>query len=325
MNFDRFLQASVNLPYRVCLIPSGRRQSGIAGPAGAVGLRGDSVGKATGDPLIDHAAFVRARDLFVAPSPRLPADAVQALASEVIARMAQGRADTVLAAADPRGWPDFGDRIDRLAHALLALDDGEATEIVMEAHAAGAGVEALYLGLLAGAARLLGEWWEDDRVGSVEVVIGAGRIYAITRGLRRLFGPGPQRGAEYSALFATVPGETHQLGVAMAADLLTIHGWQIVLRSGLDHDALVAQSAAGRYPIIGLSASSVRMLFPLARLIVALRLSNPGVWVLVSGPVVELEPEVVNLVDADAAAAGFAEAERLLEARAAAVAGRGPR
>lgn len=254
--------------------------------------------------------------MFAATSPRLPSDAVQALASEVIARLSQRAAQpeaAVVQVTEGRVDPAMDARIEALCSALTADDDRDATEIVMEAHAAGAAVETLYLGYLAEAARRLGTWWEEDRVSSVEVVIGAGRIYAIMRGLRRLFGPGPARGARYRAMFASVPGETHMLGVAMAADLLTMHGWEIDLRAGLTHDALVAEIGSAAYPIIGLSASSTRMLFPLARLIVALRVSNPGAWIMVSGPVVAQEPEVAHLVDADAAARDFSEAETMME------------
>jgi methanogenic corrinoid protein MtbC1 len=269
--------------------------------------------------VIDAGAFARAKDLFAAPSSRLPSDAVQALASEVLARLANRPAISG-AGRDPAPTGEvqldarMDHRIERLSHALLALDDAEATEIVMDAHADGATVEVLYLGLLAEAARRLGKWWQDDRIASVEVVIGAGRIYAIMRGLRRLFGPGATKGEGFRAAFASVPGETHILGVAMAADLMTMHGWEIDLRAGLDHDTLVAEIGHARYPIIGLSASTGRMLFPLARLIVALRVTNPGAWILVCGPVTDLEPDVVHLVDADAAARDFTEAEVMMEA-----------
>ncbi len=267
--------------------------------------------------VIDAGAFARAKELFVAPSARLPSGAVQALASEVLARLAKKPAAS--ADADPPPTHEISidarmeQRIEALSKALLSMDDHEATEIVMEAHADGATVDVLYLGLLAEAARRLGRWWQDDRIASVEVVIGAGRIYAIMRGLRRLFGPGPARGDGFRAAFGSVPGETHNLGVAMAADLMTLRGWEIDLRAGLDHDTLVAELGHGRYPIIGLSASTGRMLFPLARLIVALRVTNPGSWILVCGPVVDLEPDVVHLVDADAAARDFTEAETMME------------
>jgi methanogenic corrinoid protein MtbC1 len=265
---------------------------------------------------IDEQAFARGRDLFAAPSARLPGKAVEALASEVLARLSiRGGAIDVWRAAEGAGRMEA--RVEALSHALLALDDAEATEIVMQAHADGVEVEALYLGLLAEAARRLGRWWDEDRIASVEVVIGAGRIYAIMRGLRRLFGPGAWRGDRFRAVFASVPGETHVLGVAMAADLLTFHGWQIDLRAGLDHDRLVDEIGNGDYPIIGLSASAPRMLFPLARLIVALRVSNPGAWIIACGGIVDHEPEVAAIVDADAAACDLPAAERLMEAHVA--------
>lgn len=261
--------------------------------------------------VIDASAFERAKGMFVAPSPRLPSNAVEALANEVISRLSNRSVGAVPLAGTGPGTTEA--RIEALCHALLGDDEREATEIVMEARAAGATVEELYLGYLAEAARRLGKWWEDDRVGSVEVVIGAGRIYAIMRGLRRLFGPGPLRGQGFRAVFASVPGETHVLGVAMAADLLTMHGWEIDLRAGLDHDTLVQEIGNHRYPIIGLSAGTSRMLFPLARLIVALRVSNPSAWIMVSGPITDLVPDVVQLVDADACAHDLAEAEAMME------------
>lgn len=48
-----------------------------------------------------------------------------------------------------------------------------------------------------------------------------------------------------SALFATVPGETHTLGITMAADLFWDHGRRIDLRTGLDHDALIDAVVTG--------------------------------------------------------------------------------
>lgn len=261
--------------------------------------------------VIDTHAFDRARSVFGAP--RLPTDAVEALATEVISRLSQRVMQSGVIKADVPTDMQMDARIEALAEALLGFDESAATEIVMEAHAAGASVETLYIGYLADAARRLGRWWDEDRISSVEVVIGAGRIYAIMRGLRRLFGPGPSRGHRYRALFASVPGETHLLGVAMAADLLTIHGWEIDLRAGLDHDALVEEIGHNSYPIIGLSASNSRTLFPLARLIVALRVSNPGAWILVCGGITGIEPEVAHMVDADAAAPDLASAEAMME------------
>jgi methanogenic corrinoid protein MtbC1 len=267
------------------------------------------------DAIIDAHAFERARGLFAAPSPKLPGRAVQALATEVLARLSAKPAAEV-----PFGGETSSERMERrieaLTHALLSVDDTEATDILMEARTDGVAVETLYLDLLAGAAQRLGRWWDEDRIASVEVVIGAGRIYALMRSLRRLFGSGIYRGDRFRAVFASVPGETHVLGVAMAADLLALHGWEIDLRAGLDHDRLVAEVGNADYPIIGLSASSPRMLFPLARLIVALRISNPAAWIIVCGGILDHEPDVAHMVDADAASKDLGDAERLMEAYA---------
>jgi methanogenic corrinoid protein MtbC1 len=269
-------------------------------------------------PIIDAGAFAKARGVFEA-RPAVPSGAVQALASEVILRLSQRHGGPQPVLPDRPEVPidaAMADRIERLGRALLSTDDSEATEIVMEAHDGGADPETIYLGLLSEAARLLGRWWEEDRVSSLEVVLAAGRIYALMRGLRRLFRPELSRGPPFRALFATTPGETHSLGVAMAADILARHGWEIDLRSGLSHDDLVAEVRALGHTTVGLSASSTRMLFALARLIVALRVSNPGIWIIVCGRIVEFEPEVAHLVDADAAAADLTTAEALLEAHA---------
>ncbi|MFN3972275.1 MAG: B12-binding domain-containing protein [Gemmobacter sp.] len=262
------------------------------------------------DAVLDANAFARAKDLF-STTQRLPSNAVEALASEVLARLS-GR--VVLTAAAPVVTCDDREScIEALTRALISADDREATEILMQVRARGVPVEALYDLYLAGAACRLGQLWDDDQIASVEVVLAAGRIYAIMRGLRRMFAPARPRADSFRAVFASVPGETHVLGVAMAADILTLHGWEIDLRAGLDHDRLVAEIGQSSYPIIGLSASSGRMLFPLARLIVALRLSNPSAWIMVCGGIVQIEPDIASLVDADAATADLPSAETLME------------
>jgi MerR family transcriptional regulator, light-induced transcriptional regulator len=278
-------------------------------------------------PGLDAAAFQRGKSVFAAREFPMSNDAVHALAAEVITRLSHRHAAVPQRApsdgrvhADPR----IDARIDALCRALLALDDQAATDIVLQAHAEGASVDSLYLEYLAEAARRLGWWWEEDRVSSVEVVIAAGRVYAIMRGLRRLFGPGDATGTlRPRAIFAATPGETHTLGVTMAADHMGRHGWEIDLRAGLSHEDLVAEIAGKPHAIVGLSASSPRLLFPLARLVVALRVVNPGAWIMVSGRLAEIEPDLAHLVDADAVAVDLGQAVRAMEGRLNELAARG--
>ncbi len=146
------------------------------------------------------------------------------------------------------------------------------------------------------------------------MILGAGRIYAILRDLRSVFLAerlSAPPGAE--AVFASVPGEVHGIGATIAADTMRRKGWDISLRLGLGHDALVSEIARLQPAMLGLSASLPSMTFATARLIVALRIRCPHIWILVAGQIVGHDPDIARIVDADASAATMDEAAALLE------------
>ena len=264
---------------------------------------------------LDRDALQKAWSVFHPKSTRLHDQATRALAVEVLSRMEQSRRIKPLV---PSLHPTEAE-LDGLCAALIRSDEHAASDLIMRAHAAGVEVDTIYHGYLTGAAQHLGQMWDDDRISSADVVIGAGLIYGLMRGMRHLFGSdNALLPDEFRAVFAATPSETHTLGVTMATDLLRRNGWQIDLCVGMDHDTLVDKIGQTPYPIIGLSASTSRMIFPLARLIVALRLSNPGAWIMVSGKITELEPDILMLVDADGTASDLASAEAQMEARLAA-------
>jgi methanogenic corrinoid protein MtbC1 len=180
--------------------------------------------------------------------------------------------------------------------------------------------QTLYHDYIAGAVRLFGERWELDQATSAQVVLGAGRVYAILRDLRTVFlaehlvaPPGAE------AVFATVPSEVHGLGVTIAADALRLKGWEIALRLGLQHDVLVEEIARLRPTMVGLSASMPSDTLPTARLIVALRMRCPQVWILLGGGLVAHDPDIGSAVDADAVARDLHDGEAKLAAHLAAL------
>jgi MerR family transcriptional regulator, light-induced transcriptional regulator len=184
----------------------------------------------------------------------------------------------------------------------------------MQAASQGMSADTLHLCYIAEAARMMGERWLSDEATSAEVIIGAGRIYTIMRKLRVIFvSAQAQRPDRFRAVFAAAPGETHTIGLTMAADHLRRRGWQIDVRAGLGHEELVDQIGHDPYRVIGLSASTSAMIFPLARLIVALRVSNPGAWITIGGHIVEEEPNIVALIDADARVTTMDEAVAQME------------
>ena len=254
--------------------------------------------------------LVKARTLLHERGSALPEAAVRALAREVIGRLDRIRPDAVKISAAP----SVG-QITDLCEALLSSDNDAGHKIVMAARADGMPIETLHLGYIAEAARMLGTRWENDEASVSQVIIGAGRIYGILRTLRDLFvSVRLQRPDRYRAAFASTPGEIHTLGVTMAADHLRRKGWQIDMKAGLTHDALVKAISNDDYPIIGLSASTPMMIFPLARLIVALRVTNPGAWIMIGGLIVQEEPHIQSLVDADGIVLDILSAEAQMEA-----------
>lgn len=264
----------------------------------------------------DHAVFpvpllpplARARDFLERRGQDLPASALRLLAREVILRISRAAAPVA-----GNGELSLRSEIDLLCDALTSQDDLAAAELVRQARQGGMPVDTLYHVYIAGAVRQCGERWERDEVTAAQVVVGAGRVYAILRELRTVFlsehlvAP---RGAE--AVFATVPGEVHALGVTIAADAMRRQGWDIAVRVGLGHDALVEEIAALRPTMVGLSASMPGDILPAARLIVALRVRCPQVWILLGGGLVAKDPEVAQAVDADAGAADIEAGARLM-------------
>jgi methanogenic corrinoid protein MtbC1 len=124
--------------------------------------------------------------------------------------------------------------------------------------------------------------------------------------------PVPVRGHR-EALFATVPGEQHVLGVTMAADILRNKGWHIDLQVGRTETDLCKIAHDGGYPIIGLSASGADRVRALARTIVELRIAAPRSLIFISGNIVHIDKDIAIRTGADAAAASMAHCQETLE------------
>ncbi len=216
-------------------------------------------------------------------------------AHQVIARLAErlarGEDDSTTAELDSV-------EIDRFCDALVCSDEQRAMRIIENRRSLGATLNTLYLGYLAGSARRLGARWEDDTASFLDLTIASGRIYHIMRGLRRSMIQ-PITNKPRKAFFTAVPGETHTLGVTMAADLFRHRGWDIEVEIGKTHDELVELIDGSNHAIVGLSASRPAMIVSLASLIVDVRIRRPEIFIMVSGKIIDLTPNIESLVDAD--------------------------
>lgn len=237
----------------------------------------------------------------------LPEATLVTLAEEVVTRVARNLAFDV----SPDLVPSSKE-IDTLCNALLSDDPSAAANFIEKAQMRGYDFDTICTSYLGVAAQRLGSWWEQDRVSFYSVTIAAGRIYAILRMLRmkRAYLLPDMRRA---AVFASVPGENHTLGITMATDMARDRGWDIELFVGLTHDELLETLIARQPSVVALSAGGKRSLPALGRLIVALQISAPTASILVCGQIVSSNLVPVGVAGADAVAEDFETALKEME------------
>ncbi|MCU0905979.1 MAG: cobalamin-dependent protein [Rhodobacteraceae bacterium] len=205
---------------------------------------------------------------------------------------------------------------------LMGPDPARAMRFLEERQAEGTSHDTLCLEYLGAAAIWLGRQWDDSRLSFLDVTVAVGHLYALTRALRVPMAEAGQGGdRRRRALFATVPGEAHGLGITLAADMFRSAGWEIELRTGTDHDALVDDALRLQPPVIGLSLSAQNPLAALARLVVAQRLVAPAAIIAVAPPAGMEAEALATVVDVDLvirdAVQARADLERIVTARAA--------
>jgi methanogenic corrinoid protein MtbC1 len=262
----------------------------------------------------DTETFSHAASVFRLKRDALAPAAVETLARDIVQRLAELPPQT----AGSEAAQVSDESVAAFCAALVEPGPEAALAFIEARRAEGMTRAGVSLGYVAAAARRLGADWDADRLSFVEVTAGTGHLYAVMRALRQTSAPvdaGPLR----AALFATVPGEAHGLGITVAADLFRDAGWSIDLQIGADHDALVAHAERTQPHVVGLSLSTEQRLDALARLVVALRLVVPQALVGVA-PAEDMDAERlcaladIDLVFGDAPGA-LAELERLMALR----------
>lgn len=160
--------------------------------------------------------------------------------------------------------------------------------------------------LLAPAARLLGEYWEDDRCDFVDVTMGLWRLQEVVheiaaRATDRVAGVGTET---FRALFASLPGDQHSFGAVVIDEVFRRAGWDTDRLTDAETAALLKCAVEQHYDVIGLTISCDCHIAPLPSLIAALRnvSCNPQVCIMVGGRVFSATPGLADKVGADGTA-----------------------
>lgn len=200
---------------------------------------------------------------------------------------------------------------------LALRDDAAALAFVEQRHADGIPLDAVYIDLLAPAARQLGALWEDDAADFTQVTLGVWRLQRVLHEMAPAFRPEAlRRDRRRRILLAPVPGEQHVFAVALLAELFRRAGWEVEAPLDATADDLNRLVAHQRFTVLGLSLGGEDQLDGLAGLIRGLRRASVhrGIGVMVGGPVFLAHPDYVTLVGADATASDARQAITQAEA-----------
>ena len=185
---------------------------------------------------------------------------------------------------------------------LLKPDADEALAFVEKMRAEGGVTHAIFLDLLAPAARRLGSLWENDDCDFMEVAVGVQRLQRILRVLSPVKADGEAGdGGGNRVLLLPAPGETHLFGIAIVAKFFLDAGWDVTQTN--EHDFLEKVSTSW-FDVVGFSMSYHRNRDQLRAAVAAARRrsANPDLRVLVGGPAFLDKPDLVGGVGADAMA-----------------------
>jgi methanogenic corrinoid protein MtbC1 len=196
-------------------------------------------------------------------------------------------------------------QVQELTDLVLGRGESAAVAYVEAMREGGAAAEALYLDLLAPAARRLGVMWEEDTCDFTEVTVGLWRLQSAMRELSPSFldqRAGRTDGARI--LLVPLPGESHTFGLSMVYEFFRRASWNAWSGPVQDSAELAAMVRTQHVDVVGFSLSCDERLETVYSEIRAVRRasSNPGLAVMVGGPPFVGNPLLAAQLGADGTA-----------------------
>jgi methanogenic corrinoid protein MtbC1 len=201
------------------------------------------------------------------------------------------------------------DDVESLAKLSIAGDMERINAFVQAVRARPVALEAIYLDLLQGAARKLGEWWLADVASFADVTVGTSRLQHAMREIGPAFRSTLELPVPGRMLLAPASGEQHTFGLAMVADFLLRAGFDVDVAGSVD-EAAHGLARGDWYDLVGVSVGCRHRLDALAADIARLRGAscNRRIGVMVGGPVFVAHSYYATRVGADATAIDAREA-----------------
>lgn len=226
--------------------------------------------------------------------------------SEIIPRLMVAHAATtpIVTATAIEAAIDDAD-IEALAPLALLVEADALLAHIETILARGVSVDTVMVDLLAPTARMLGEFWDDDRCDFVDVTMGLWRLQEVVHEIAarapadRLHAAGGHR-----ALFASMPGDLHNFGSIVIDELFRRDGWVTDRMSEAQTSDLLKRVGDEWFDMVGLTLSCDEHIGQLTSIIAALRnvSRNPRVCIMVGGRIFSAHPERAADVGADGTA-----------------------
>ena len=197
------------------------------------------------------------------------------------------------------------DSVDEFVHLVLAHDASVAVRYIGTLRTDGIPLSALYLDLLAPAARRLGELWEQDECSFTDVTIGVCRMNQVLLEFSRCFDATAHSAhGGRNALVLPIPGEQHTFGILMVMEFMRRGGWNCYTGNPPTIREVHKLVRTQEFDVIGLSLSSDKNLDTMRRLVAEIRhgARNANAVILAGGRAFVEDPDLVAAVGADAMA-----------------------
>jgi MerR family transcriptional regulator, light-induced transcriptional regulator len=213
--------------------------------------------------------------------------------------------DTRKRRAAPRLALDIDENdIARFATVLKGFDEAALDAYVSGLLRRGLSADRFLLELAAPTARLIGEEWEEDRCDFVDVTLATGRLQRLVRssGARLPAADPVEPASRPSILLASPAGQSHTLGLLMVGEFLHAAGWVVQLGAPFDEAPTLDLVAARHLDVLGLSVSLTDPVAPVREEIrrIRRRSRNRSIAILVGGPAITADPDLVETLGADA-------------------------
>lgn len=206
-------------------------------------------------------------------------DGVSALAQSALDRLAQS--SKAIAQNVPKEFLLEAD-VTAFTNAIIDGNTEFAGQELYRLVETGAKYEWIADTMIAGAARILGARWEQNSLSFIKVSLGISELLRINSELRRR-----TRGRFVSdgtqAVFVSIRGQAHNLGIILAAEAFRQNGWDVEMMIDSSIDEVVNEVEACKPALVGLTAGRNDRLTDIAKLLERLKALSPAPRTILGG------------------------------------------